>query len=270
MRKLFLLTLIFGIISCEEDTSNVLNQTSVLFNKSVQNLPVSNTVQSFVEVEIGVTTKSNVDRTFNFVVDPSSTATPNMYTLESNSVVIPAGQYTAKVKVTGNFENVPVTGLSTLVLKLASDQTNMPGKDSHTISIYRFCLTNLAGNYSVTTNYQVHDFLPSFSTHTMTTQITAQSAENTYRVADFSGGLYSVGPYASAYGTGAASAANLIDLIFTVNCDRIVWTGQSDPWGAIIQTPGGLNTYNATTGVLTISWTAAGYGERGVSVYTKL
>ena len=82
--------------------------------------------------------------------------------------------------------------------------------------------------------------------------------------ADFTGGLYSDGgPYSGAYNTSATYAE------ITENCGLISWSGQSDPWGAMIPLAGGENSVDAN-GVITISWYCEGYGENGVSVYTPL
>lgn len=267
MKKVFLLFAVISlIVSCQEDDSNNISQTAYLFSSTNSDLPASNAFESFVEFEVGVTTKSSSDRTVTLTVDPESTATSNMYTIEPSTIVIPAGKYSTKVKIVANFENVPESGSASLILRLGGDIDVMPGKDIHVVNLYRFCLSDLAGLYSVTTNYVFHDFLPNYSTNTTTATITALAAENTYSTPDFSGGLYSVGPYASAYGTGNANNS----LVFTVNCDNVTWTGQSDPWGAIIPTAGGVNSYNASTGVITMSWFCVGYGESGVSVYTPL
>jgi len=267
MKRIFLLFVLAGFIaSCEQDDSNNISQTAFLFSTTTSDLPVSNALESFVEFEIGVTTKSSSDRTVTLVVNPESTATSDQYTIEPSTVVIPAGAYSTKVKVVGNYDNIPESGSVKLVFNLGGDVDVMSGKENHEINLYRFCLSDLAGTYSVTTNYGFHDFLPNFSSNTTTTTITALAAENTYSVPDFSGGLYSVGPYASAYGTGNVDNS----LTFVVNCDNVSWTGQSDPWGAIVPAAGGVNSYNATTGVITISWFCQGYGENGVSVYTPL
>lgn len=124
------------------------------------------------------------------------------------------------------------------------------------------CPSTLEGMYDVTTTYTSHDFLPDFSTNTTTAEIVKEGA-GLYSVADFSGGLYaSDGPYGTAYGTTG------LPLEFSDVCGQISWTGQSDPWGAVIPLDGGTNSVDPATGVITVSWFCEGYGETGVSVYT--
>ncbi|RYF37858.1 MAG: hypothetical protein EON97_00485 [Chitinophagaceae bacterium] len=269
-----------AFVSCnQDDNSNEANfdvnggQMRYLFIPTgVSELSVNNESVTTIEIPVGVTTVSGTDRTIGVSVDAaSSTAPANSYTLTTTSVTIPAGSFQGVVSVSGNFENVPEEGVSTIVLKLDVPESEiLDDKGTHTINVFRSCPTDsVAGMYSVTTTYTVHDFLPDFATYTMETEVTAVAGqENTFRVADFSGGLYSVGPYNDAYGTGSAGQANNIDLVFTISCGVLTWSGQNDPYGAINMQ--GTNSYDASTGVITISWNAVGYNETGVSVYTPL
>ncbi|WP_445455409.1 hypothetical protein [Flavobacterium sp. HNIBRBA15423] len=266
--KIGLLSLFVATISCDNTDDNLKKyegEQALLFGKSSSNLASSNSEVSFVEVEVAVTNPSNSDKTISFQIDPSSTADASQYTIDQSTLVIPAGKSIGKVKITANYDNIPDGQTTTLVLKFETNDYVLPNHDTHTVNLFRFCETDLAGSYSVTTTYGYHDFLPSYSTNTMNVTI-AETGVNRYKVDDFSGGLYSVGPYATNYGTGAAGAATLRDLTFVVNCGAISWTGESDPWGTIVAQ--GTNTYDPVTGVITISWYCNGYGENGVSVYT--
>lgn len=121
---------------------------------------------------------------------------------------------------------------------------------------------NAAGLYSVSTEYDVHDFLPDYSNNTMEMQV-EKIGDQTYRVFDFSGGLYTEGPYVDAYGT------TEFEVEFEISSTgEISWTEQSDPWGLVVPTSGGVNQYDEATNQLTISWTCQGYGESGVSTYS--
>jgi len=123
------------------------------------------------------------------------------------------------------------------------------------------CISNLAGMYDVSTTYGYHDFLPDFETHTMVSEI-VEVAAGTYSIADFSGGLYSVGPYVAAYGTAGIPAE------FSDVCGQLSWIDQADDWGAMIPAVGGVNSVDPTTGIITISWYCEAYGENGISIYT--
>ena len=122
-------------------------------------------------------------------------------------------------------------------------------------------VADLGGTYSVTTTYGFHDFLPDYASNTMQMAVIS-NGDGTYTPEDFSGGLYGSGPYVDAYGTSA-----LADVVISELCGEVSWSGASDPWGDLIMTDGGVNSVDAS-GVMTLSWTALGYGENGVSIYT--
>lgn len=139
---------------------------------------------------------------------------------------------------------------------------------SYRIDLIAPCVTyNIGGMYSVTTTYGFHDFLPTFSSNTMDMEV-LDNGDSTYFIQDFSGGLYTVGPYVSAYGTGPTSFDVTISV--AICASGIIWSGQNDPWGAVVPLDGGLNEVDLDTGIITISWFCEGYGENGVSVYTPL
>lgn len=277
MKKIYLsfflafLGLSLSLVSCDaydDDNQKAAGSEAFLFLKTSSNLAASNSEVSYVDVEVGVTTSSSSDRTYNISIDPSSTADISEYTIDQSTLVIPAGSYTGTFRISANYNNIPASGSTTLVINLDEDNV-VVSKEVHTVTLFRYCATDLAGNYSVTTTYGYHDFLPAYSTNTMSAAVT-QVGDNTYKVLDFSGGLYSTGPYASNYGTGSAGQAANRDLTFSVNCGAITWSGETDPWGTMVPTSGAVNSYDPNTGVITISWTCNGYGEYGVSVYTPL
>lgn len=268
-----LLTAVFT--SCEED--------KITYNGSTEDgrwLFQDNEAQVFFNedsnistdtIYVGSTTVSDVDRTIPLIVnEAATTADPSIYTL--GQLTIPAGEFVGKVLINVDFSTLSIGDSETLVLELDETQVPVldPAQNFVIINLLKACPSDAAGSYTVTTTYQVHDFLPDFSEYTMDAAVTEISGVNMYKVADFSGGLYSVGPYNDEYGTGAPGAATQRDLEFTIDCGVITWSGQEDPWGTIVPTPGAVNTYDDETGVITISWTATGYGERGVSVYTPI
>jgi hypothetical protein len=69
-----------------------------------------------VDVDVTVTTKTDSERTITVAADPSSTATPDQY--EISNLVIPAGSYTGTITITSNFNAIPESGTSVLVLNL--------------------------------------------------------------------------------------------------------------------------------------------------------
>nr|WP_321230962.1 hypothetical protein [uncultured Psychroserpens sp.] len=214
---------------------------------------------------------SNPSITISFEVDQTSTAVEGTdfdFVNDSQSLTIAENREFAPLDINFYSENINIDNPKVLILNITSADNNaVVGSQFQTltININGICFSNIGGMYNVTTTYGYHDFLPDFSTHNMDVEIEALG-DGQYNVVDFSGGLYTVGPYVGAYGTGPTS----FDVEFTENCGDISWDGQTDPWGAVIPLDGGINSVDSDTGVVTISWYCEAYGENGVSVYTPL
>ncbi|MDG5492480.1 hypothetical protein [Psychroserpens sp. SPM9] len=213
---------------------------------------------------------SNPSITVSFEVDQSSTAvagTDYDFVDSSQSITIPQNSEFGTLDINFYSGVIDVDNPKTLILNITS-ASNSQVADSFktlTININGICFSDIGGMYSVTTTYGYHDFLPAYNPQTTDIEIEALG-DGLYRVFDMSSGLYSSGPYADAYGTGATS----FDVEFTENCGDISWENQTDPWGAVVPLEGGVNAVDPDTGVITISWFCEGYGENGVSVYTPL
>lgn len=208
---------------------------------------VSGTGSSIVSTGNSVTFGANT----NQLLDPL-TLNIDLTTLENNIFT----DYAYDVVLTG-------TSSSLVKVGIAGDD-NFP--TTFRVNFSAPCMPpTVGGMYSVYTEYGYHDFLPDYANNTMEMEVVDLGSQN-YFVQDFSGGLYSAGPYVAAYGTGATS----MDVTFQTVCNNITWTNQNDPWGTITPQDGGVNEVDPTTGVLTISWLCNGYGENGVSVYTPL
>jgi hypothetical protein len=150
----------------------------------------------------------------------------------------------------------------TFRMNLADGSTVSAAGAGTIVSIPVSCVSDLAGMYSVTTTYIYHDFLPAFDVHTFEAEI-VREGDGIYSTTDFSGGLYSEGPYTTAYGTTG------LPVTFSNVCGNINWSGQSDPWGPIVPADGSNNMVDSD-GVITIHWYCEAYGEEGISVYTPL
>lgn len=206
----------------------------------------------------------------NFEVDPSSTAvsgTDYSFIGGSQSITIPADRDFGTFDINFFSDAIDVDNPKTLILNITSSSNGVVADSFRTltITINGICFSDIGGMYSVTTTYGFHDFLPTFSSYTTDVEITALG-DGQYSVVDFSGGLYTVGPYVAAYGTGP----NSFDVVFTENCGDISWVDQTDQWGTCVPQIGGVNSVDPNTGVVTISWYCDAYGENGVSVYTPL
>lgn len=213
---------------------------------------------------------SNPSITVNFEVDQSSTAvegTDYDFVNGSQSITIPENLDFGTLDINFYSDVIDVDNPKTLVLNITSSSNGVVADEFRTltININGICFSDIGGMYSVSTTYGYHDFLPDFSSHTMNVEIT-DLGDGQYSLVDMSGGLYTVGPYVAAYGTGPTS----FDVVITENCGDISWANQNDPWGLVVPLDGGVNSVDSDTGVITISWYCEGYGENGVSVYTPL
>ena len=270
-------------ISCDEsDDTHKYTGDDVAYFAELSSTKTVNDSNPVLNVPFVTTVASPVDKTYNVTVteivniyDPITgeiTGTEevplsagNSIALASATATVPAGSYLGNVVFNSDFDFATQGGQ---VFKITlTDGTGkvavFNGANTYTLTVYKECVSDLAGQYSVTTTYGYHDFLPDYASNTMDATIT-QVSTGVYSVADFSGGLYSVGPYADEYGTGAAD----LTLTFTDTCGSISWTGQTDPYGPLL--PNGVNSVDPDTGVVTLSWIATEYGETGVSVYTPI
>jgi hypothetical protein len=159
MKNLYILALIIFAsltsVSCEEDLKTLdVNDPSnsvIGFVQTTANLSVlEGTGSNTVDVEVGVSTVSNVDRNFNVIVNTSaSTATADIYTVPG-TVTIPAGAYIGTLTVTGNeTPNLTPTAAS-VVVEISSEDVFVT--DAVTVNLFRVCpipATYLVGDYDL-------------------------------------------------------------------------------------------------------------------------
>lgn len=151
-------------VSCDRNTGAIYDVENgvalAAFNRTVQTFPVDDSGNSVTEIIVGVTTASDTDRSISVSVDPSSTAAPGEYTIDPASLVIPAGEFVARVRLQGNFENIPETGQTQVVLNLDSVDgaildDPVTGRLTHRVNLFRFCPftngSNFLGAYELST-----------------------------------------------------------------------------------------------------------------------
>ena len=105
--------------SCNEEYTTYTGPEYVMFADSLSTNMVLAGGESFA-VQVASTIKCDYDRTFGVeVVDKGSNAIEGVhYTLESNSVTIPAGEMAAEVRVRGNYEKIEAADSLGFVLRL--------------------------------------------------------------------------------------------------------------------------------------------------------
>ena len=128
--------------SCEEDLKvyDVENGQTLAQFSQVSGVIPTPVDGATLEVTVGVTTKSDTDRTVSVGVDASSTAQPDQYSL--NSLTIPAGSYDATLVITSIFEALPETGSVNLVLNLndiSGTSDVLFANSTLTVNLFREC-----------------------------------------------------------------------------------------------------------------------------------
>ncbi|KOS07882.1 hypothetical protein AM493_18820 [Flavobacterium akiainvivens] len=143
------------LTGCEEDKvvfDNRGGQTMLAFDVATQNIGVGPAEGENVGyVVVNSTTVSDQPRTFTVQVDESSTAIAGVeYTIDQSTYVIPAGEYNAQIKITGNFDELAEGENKTIVLNIVTDGSFTVDRDETIVTIYRSCpvpSTFGVGNY---------------------------------------------------------------------------------------------------------------------------
>lgn len=124
IRKYLLVAVVAMVValsttSCNEEYTTYTGPEYVMFADSLSTNMVLADGESFA-VKVASTIKCDYDRTFGVeVVDKGSNAIEGVhYTLESNSVTIPAGEMAAEVRVRGNYEKIEAADSLGFVLRL--------------------------------------------------------------------------------------------------------------------------------------------------------
>ena len=126
-KKIFLgmvasLVMLAGLTSCEEQRTVYDGPLYIMFADTLSVLGVENSEEVF-DIHIAATQASDKDRTLAVeVVDKESSAIEGVhYTLESNTVVIKAGELATSVRVRAIYDNLTIDEYPTLVLRLITD-----------------------------------------------------------------------------------------------------------------------------------------------------
>jgi hypothetical protein len=150
---IFICLTLLVITSCnKKDDFDVYNyngpSTTYFVDGSASTYFVSQTSGPF-QIRIGSTDISESDRTYTIEIDATSTASEGVdYSLTSNSVTIPGGEYFGTVSIQGIFDGTTPTG-STLILKLTGEDAMV--SNQYTLTLVQACPleADFAGNYLI-------------------------------------------------------------------------------------------------------------------------
>lgn len=154
------------LFSCQEDEVFYDvngNNTLAGFVNERGNLAVFETGLDSYEIEVGVTTVSNVDRTIALTINNElTTALPTEYSIDNATLNVPAGSFVGKVLVKGNFAALAPTVTKVLVLELADVTGGNVSNDNKrfALSIFPACEYNrdsFIGSYEAVRGANIYD-----------------------------------------------------------------------------------------------------------------
>lgn len=129
MRKILIgLSVVLGLIvtfsACDSEQPTYTGPNYIVFSDTLSVLPVQDNEEYF-DVPVAATQPCDYDRTLGVeILDKRSNAIEGRhYTLESNTVVIKAGERVANVKVRGIYDNIEVSDSIGFVLRLVTEES---------------------------------------------------------------------------------------------------------------------------------------------------
>lgn len=123
-----------NIVIYDPDTG----QTLAFFTNGSSNMAILIDQSGTLDIELGVSTLASSDRTVAVLIDGSSTADAQNYTIPS-SVTIPANEFFGVLTVTA-IDNTIETSAETIVINIDNvDGSEVAGNASHTISLFQVC-----------------------------------------------------------------------------------------------------------------------------------
>lgn len=205
---------------------------------------VNDTQTDQLQIQVNrVSTDGTAAITMNIAVDPTSTAVSGVhYSLASNTVTIPAGEFVANFPVTiltGNIEPTETPQLK-LVIESATGADISSNYGDLSINIRVVCPSNISTDTDVWTATSVSRF------GTFTSDVKVSPLGNgRYVISDVSAGLY------AAFGFGTIQEA-----IYSDNCNALTFV-QSRQTEFLISAPSvdpKIGTFDAATNTMVVYW----------------
>ena len=117
--------LLLALVGCDEERTTYIGPNYIMFSDTLYVLPVQDNVEYF-DIPVSATRTSSKDRTLAVeVIDKKSNAIEGIhYTLESNTIIIKAGELATNVRVRGIYDNISVSDSLGLALRLVTEEEN--------------------------------------------------------------------------------------------------------------------------------------------------
>lgn len=187
---------LFSMLSCSQDnvyhnSSNNLYEGAeyVMFADSIQQIAIQDD-KTYHDIIISATTACDYDRTFGVeVVDKGSNAIEGLhYDLQSNTVVVKAGELTSSVKIRGHFDEYDDTDSIGVMLRLVADKNkiwDIHGTDTKVIlvKVCPFDINNFVGPAKLTSTF-FNDYMQDTEIRLLRTEL-SEDVKNGIVLKDF-------------------------------------------------------------------------------------
>ncbi|GAA5035077.1 hypothetical protein GCM10011506_28560 [Marivirga lumbricoides] len=228
-------------------------------NKAFVAVPDGENVNSSITVSYGgAVSASQVSITYEIDTEASTAIEGvDFVLLSSNTITIPAGEYTAPINFEVVDDNLEVDNPVTIVFRIV--QASVPileeySEVSITLSVSCPAPAGIFGTYDAVTTETSPAGCNGVTNVVEITEVDGSDVE--LQFSDLTGGLY-----INCYGD--ADNPGIVNYV----CGDLSLVNQEDVvYGDDVLN--GSGTYNATTGVITLVW-SNGYGDKGTTVLTK-
>ena len=181
--------LMLGATSCDEEYSTFDGPSFISLSDTLYVLPVQNNEEVF-DIPVVASRACDYDRTLAVeVVDSKSNAIEGrQYTVESNTVTIPAGKMTANFQVRGNSDNITINdsvGINIRILTEPFENKGLQNLEANIIlqKVCPFDINDFVG-YTIVKSPYMDDYMPGTSARLVQTEIDKEE-ENTILFKDY-------------------------------------------------------------------------------------
>ena len=181
-------TLLLGTTSCHEEYTTYNGAEFISFSDSLYILPVQNDEEYF-NIPVVASNECDYDRTVGVeVVDVKSNAKERLhYTVESNTLTIPAGEKTTNFRVRGVASNITIADSLGINIKILSEDVLNGGQNlSANVILKRTCpfdINEFTG-YGILTSSYMNQYMPGV-THRLVHSELDPDNKNTIIIKDY-------------------------------------------------------------------------------------
>lgn len=154
---------------CEEETIKYTGNDYVMFSDTLQYMPVTQDTEKTFDVVVSTTKAAKEDRVYavELISNKSNAIEGLHFDLESNNVLIKAGELAGKVSVKGYYDNITYGDSLAFTLRLLADKNqiwDMYGKETNVslIKCIPFSIDQFVGNLKMFASFPFSNEVVSF------------------------------------------------------------------------------------------------------------